>query len=251
MLLLNNDDVAKVLDMPMCLAALDGVFHEMAAGEAVILVREETSPEDIHGMHAARGIVTARGGMTSHAAVVARGMGRPCVSGAGDIQIDEHAGRLGPTHEIEAPGREALRVAAAAPVGRKPRLVRAEVQQAEVSHAAPGKRLELVEVPLERVRALQNAEDWNGEALSNRDGQLVFDLGNGDRQAPDEGIAAEIVSVVRSLTWWHPGRKGAWRKNVVCVTSTELTLCNCPSPARCRRCDRLSGPGGVVASATW
>ncbi len=63
-----------------------------AAGEAVILVREETSPEDIHGMHAARGIVTARGGMTSHAAVVARGMGRPCVSGAGEIQIDEKAG---------------------------------------------------------------------------------------------------------------------------------------------------------------
>ena len=62
------------------------------AGEAVILVREETSPEDIHGMHAARGIVTARGGMTSHAAVVARGMGRPCVSGAGDIRIDEKAG---------------------------------------------------------------------------------------------------------------------------------------------------------------
>jgi pyruvate,orthophosphate dikinase len=58
-------------------------------GEAVILVREETSPEDIHGMHAARGIVTARGGMTSHAAVVARGMGRPCVSGAGEIHIDE------------------------------------------------------------------------------------------------------------------------------------------------------------------
>ena len=60
-----------------------------SAGEAVILVREETSPEDIHGMHAARGIVTARGGMTSHAAVVARGMGRPCVSGAGEIQIYE------------------------------------------------------------------------------------------------------------------------------------------------------------------
>jgi pyruvate,orthophosphate dikinase len=64
------------------------------AGEAVILVREETSPEDIHGMHAARGIVTARGGMTSHAAVVARGMGRPCVSGAGELQIDARAGEL-------------------------------------------------------------------------------------------------------------------------------------------------------------
>ncbi|MFC4291392.1 pyruvate, phosphate dikinase [Sphingorhabdus arenilitoris] len=57
-------------------------------GESVILVRVETSPEDIHGMHAAKGILTARGGMTSHAAVVARGMGRPCVSGAGGISID-------------------------------------------------------------------------------------------------------------------------------------------------------------------
>ncbi len=63
-----------------------------AKGEAVILVRTETSPEDIHGMHAARAIVTARGGMTSHAAVVARGMGRPCVCGAGDLRIDEAAG---------------------------------------------------------------------------------------------------------------------------------------------------------------
>ncbi|TPE58754.1 pyruvate, phosphate dikinase [Sandaracinobacter neustonicus] len=59
-----------------------------ATGEDVILVRLETSPEDIAGMHAARGILTARGGMTSHAAVVARGMGRPCVSGAGGISID-------------------------------------------------------------------------------------------------------------------------------------------------------------------
>jgi len=63
-------------------------------GEAVILVRVETSPEDIHGMHAAKGILTARGGMTSHAAVVARGMGRPCVAGAGDLRIDYRAGTL-------------------------------------------------------------------------------------------------------------------------------------------------------------
>ena len=53
-----------------------------------ILVRVETSPEDINGMHAAKGILTARGGMTSHAAVVARGMGRPCVSGSSEIEID-------------------------------------------------------------------------------------------------------------------------------------------------------------------
>jgi pyruvate, orthophosphate dikinase len=63
-------------------------------GEAVILVRIETSPEDIHGMHAAKGILTARGGMTSHAAVVARGMGRPCVAGAGDLRIDYRAGTM-------------------------------------------------------------------------------------------------------------------------------------------------------------
>ena len=65
-----------------------------AKGEAVILVRIETSPEDIHGMHAAKGILTTRGGMTSHAAVVARGMGRPCVSGAGGIVVDYTAQAL-------------------------------------------------------------------------------------------------------------------------------------------------------------
>jgi pyruvate,orthophosphate dikinase len=59
-----------------------------AQGKKVILVRVETSPEDIHGMHAAEGILTTRGGMTSHAAVVARGMGKPCVSGAGQLRVD-------------------------------------------------------------------------------------------------------------------------------------------------------------------
>ena len=63
-------------------------------GEAVVLVRIETSPEDIHGMHAAKGILTTRGGMTSHAAVVARGMGRPCVAGAGGILVDYKAQML-------------------------------------------------------------------------------------------------------------------------------------------------------------
>ena len=66
----------------------DTAERKAAIGEAVILVRVETSPEDIHGMHAAKGILTARGGMTSHAAVVARGMGRPCVSGASSLSID-------------------------------------------------------------------------------------------------------------------------------------------------------------------
>ncbi|MDQ6435940.1 pyruvate, phosphate dikinase [Mesorhizobium sp. LHD-90] len=64
------------------------------AGRKVILVRVETSPEDIHGMHAAEGILTTRGGMTSHAAVVARGMGKPCVSGAGTLRVDYRQGTL-------------------------------------------------------------------------------------------------------------------------------------------------------------
>ena len=63
-------------------------------GHKVILVRVETSPEDIHGMHAAEGILTTRGGMTSHAAVVARGMGKPCVSGAGSLRVDYNAGTM-------------------------------------------------------------------------------------------------------------------------------------------------------------
>ncbi len=69
----------------------DEAEDRAAKGEKVILVRVETSPEDIHGMHAAVGILTTRGGMTSHAAVVARGMGRPCVSGAGDLRVDANA----------------------------------------------------------------------------------------------------------------------------------------------------------------
>ncbi|WP_316190064.1 MULTISPECIES: pyruvate, phosphate dikinase [unclassified Bradyrhizobium] len=65
-----------------------------ADGHKVILVRIETSPEDIHGMHAAEGILTTRGGMTSHAAVVARGMGKPCVSGCGNIRVDYGRGTM-------------------------------------------------------------------------------------------------------------------------------------------------------------
>ena len=72
----------------------DEAAEAAARGEPVILVRTETSPDDIHGMHAAKAIVTSRGGMTSHAAVVARGMGRPCVCGAGELRIDEGAGQF-------------------------------------------------------------------------------------------------------------------------------------------------------------
>jgi pyruvate,orthophosphate dikinase len=66
----------------------------LAASGPVLLVRDETSPEDIVGMHVSVGILTSRGGMTSHAAVVARGLGKPCIVGAGDLVVDEHAGEL-------------------------------------------------------------------------------------------------------------------------------------------------------------
>lgn len=92
--------VAKGLPASPGAASGEIVFNSEEAvaarqgGRKVILVRIETSPEDIHGMHAAEGILTTRGGMTSHAAVVARGMGKPCVSGAGSIRVDYTAETL-------------------------------------------------------------------------------------------------------------------------------------------------------------
>eukprot|EP00913_Durusdinium_trenchii_P034758 g32515.t1 len=72
----------------------DEAVRRSKDGDKVILVRIETSPDDIHGLHAAEGVLTTRGGMTSHAAVVARGMGRPCVAGAGGITVDYAAAKL-------------------------------------------------------------------------------------------------------------------------------------------------------------
>jgi pyruvate,orthophosphate dikinase len=72
----------------------DRAEHLGRSGQPVILVRRETSPEDFHGMVMAKAVLTARGGMTSHAAVVARGLGKPCVAGAQALQVDEHAGLL-------------------------------------------------------------------------------------------------------------------------------------------------------------
>jgi len=72
----------------------DGAVKGKVEGRKVILVRRETSPEDIDGMNSAQGVLTARGGMTSHAAVVARGMGKPCVAGCGDLLVDYEAGTM-------------------------------------------------------------------------------------------------------------------------------------------------------------
>jgi pyruvate, orthophosphate dikinase len=96
----NRDVIATGLPASPGAASGEIVFSSdeaaklQADGRKVILVRIETSPEDIHGMHAAEGILTTRGGMTSHAAVVARGMGKPCVSGCGSIRVDYGRGTM-------------------------------------------------------------------------------------------------------------------------------------------------------------
>ena len=73
----------------------DHAVAEAEKGNSVVLVRAETTPEDIHGMEVAKGILTSRGGMTSHAAVVARGMGAPCVAGAGELNVNQKNGTVG------------------------------------------------------------------------------------------------------------------------------------------------------------
>jgi pyruvate,orthophosphate dikinase len=110
---------------------------EMARAGAVILVRDETSPEDIVGMHASAGILTSRGGMTSHAAVVARGLGKPCIVGAGALVVDEHAGEVRVAGRVLREG-EALsidgstgEVIAGALAPRPSEVVRALVEGAE------------------------------------------------------------------------------------------------------------------------
>jgi phosphohistidine swiveling domain-containing protein len=77
-----------------CCPATDEAEAQKAKGEAVILCRQETSPEDVGGMHAAEGILTSRGGMTSHAAVVARGWGKPCCCGCEELIVDAFAKTL-------------------------------------------------------------------------------------------------------------------------------------------------------------
>src|SRR4029079_15622235 len=78
--------------------------HLKAQGHTLILARVETSPEDVQGMHAVAGVITTRGGMTSHAAVVARGMGRPCVVGAASVQIDLERETLSAGNDILGKG---------------------------------------------------------------------------------------------------------------------------------------------------
>ena len=100
----------------------DKAEEEASKGRDVILVRDETSPEDIHGMHSSVGILTTKGGMTSHAAVVARGMGRPCVSGSTEINID-YENKLFKTDQIQVTEGEIITID-----GSSGRIILGEVQ---------------------------------------------------------------------------------------------------------------------------
>jgi len=146
----------------------DEAETEKAKGRDVILVRPETSPEDIHGMHAAVAILTARGGMTSHAAVVARGMGRPCVSGAGTLSIDEEAGTL-------RAGRHLLNKGDVITIdGSRGQVVlgRAKMRQAELSGAfatlmswADAERRMGVRANADTPRDARQARDFGAEGI--------------------------------------------------------------------------------------
>jgi Phosphoenolpyruvate synthase/pyruvate phosphate dikinase len=100
-----------------------------------ILARKETSPEEIQGMHAAKGILTARGGMTSHAAVVARGRGRPCVSGSSEIEMD-YENKLLKTKEKEIKEGETITID-----GSTGRIIRGKIKTVKPEIAGDGPKL--------------------------------------------------------------------------------------------------------------
>ena len=134
----------------------------------MILVRPETSPEDIHGMHAAVAILTARGGMTSHAAVVARGMGRPCVSGAGTLRIDEAAGTVQSGEQLLKRGDVITIDGSRGQV----LLGRAKMRQAQLSGAfstlmswADAERRMQVRANADTPRDAQQARDFGAEGI--------------------------------------------------------------------------------------
>ena len=123
-----------------------------ALNHRVILVRIETSPEDIHGMHAAEGILTCRGGMTSHAAVVARGMGKPCVSGAGAIRVDYQSGTLS-AHGISLKKGDIITID-----GSTGQVIRGEVQTIKPELSGDFATLMVWADKLRRMKVRANAE---------------------------------------------------------------------------------------------
>ena len=178
--------------------------HLGAAGEAVILVREETSPEDIRGMDAARGIVTARGGMTSHAAVVARGMGRPCVSGAGEIQIYEKE------RELVARGRTFKAGDVITIDGGKGEILFGQVAMVEPELSGDFATLMTWADAVRRLKVRANAETSADAAVARQFGAEGIGLCRTEHMFFDEGRIAAVREMI--LADDEQGRRAALAK---------------------------------------
>ncbi|HTX48104.1 MAG TPA: pyruvate, phosphate dikinase [Caulobacteraceae bacterium] len=174
------------------------------AGESVILVREETSPEDIRGMDAARGIVTARGGMTSHAAVVARGMGRPCVSGAGEIQIYEREG------ELRARGRTFRAGDVITIDGGKGEILAGQVAMVEPELSGDFATLMAWADAARRLKVRANAETSADAAVARQFGAEGIGLCRTEHMFFDEGRIAAVREMI--LADDEQGRRAALAK---------------------------------------
>jgi pyruvate,orthophosphate dikinase len=175
-----------------------------AAGEDVILVREETSPEDIRGMDAARGIVTARGGMTSHAAVVARGMGRPCVSGAGEIQIYEKQS------EMRARGRVFKQGDVITIDGGKGEILFGTAKMIEPELSGDFNTLMGWADATRRLKVRANAETPNDAAVARQFGAEGIGLCRTEHMFFDEGRIAAVREMI--LADDEQGRRAALAK---------------------------------------
>ncbi len=189
----------------------DAAERQWAGGEPVILVREETSPEDIRGMDAARGIVTARGGMTSHAAVVARGMGRPCVSGAGELQIDLKAG------EMRARGRVFRAGDTITIDGAKGEILAGAAAMVEPELSGDFAELMTWADSVRRLRVRANAETVTDAALARQFGAEGIGLVRTEHMFFDEARIAAVREMIladdekgrrAALAKIHPMQKG-------------------------------------------
>jgi pyruvate,orthophosphate dikinase len=189
----------------------DAAERQWAAGEKVILVREETSPEDIRGMDAARGVVTARGGMTSHAAVVARGMGRPCVSGAGELQIDVKA------NELRARGRVFRAGDVITIDGARGEILAGSVAMVEPELSGDFATLMTWADGVRRLRVRANAETVTDAALARQFGAEGIGLVRTEHMFFDEARIAAVREMIladdekgrrAALAKIHPMQKG-------------------------------------------
>jgi pyruvate,orthophosphate dikinase len=177
------------------------------AGEAVILVRDETSPEDIHGMHAARAILTARGGMTSHAAVVARGMGRPCVSGASEIYIDEKARTFRARNRIFKAG-DIITID-----GSKGEVLTGEVKMIEPELTGDFASLMVWADKIRRLKVRANAETAQDAATARQFGAEGIGLVRSEHMFFDAVRIAAVREMI--LADDRPGREAALAKMLV------------------------------------